>query len=67
MEICPHCGKELELHNPADYNSVYGNSSVLAVARCCGKAVVLTPTRSRTIKKYEGERTQDDWSNEIAK
>lgn len=65
METCPYCKGELKLNSPADYHSTYGSKSVIAVALCCNNAVVLLPVRSRIVRKYEGPRRQDDWSNDF--
>ena len=62
---CPHCGNELEVDKaPIRNMDVYGNP-VLAIARCCGKGVLLFPVRTYDVQAYYGDATEDNWGNPL--
>lgn len=65
MTTCPHCGNELIIDNAPKHNvDVYGNP-VLAIARCCGKGVMLRPVRTIIVTAYHGDSTEDNWGNPL--
>lgn len=62
---CPHCGKELIVDSAPKYNvEAYGNP-VVAIARCCGKGVVLSLVSRIDVNAYYGDRNEDNWGNPI--
>lgn len=62
---CPHCGEDLIVDTAPVHNvDVYGRS-VVAIARCCGKGVMLIPFRRIDVQAYYGDRVEDDWGNPL--
>lgn len=65
MSKCPHCQSELRI---AD--CVYGNvetygKSALASTECCSRGVWVSRRITFNIAPYSGDRTQDDWGDNI--
>ena len=65
MSACPHCNKPLELNNAPVYNAKSYGRSVLAIALCCGKGVMLHPRVVIENAPYFGVETEDGWGNPI--
>jgi len=63
--ICPHCKKDLTLNNPVLYNVERYQSTVMAVALCCGRGVRVIPKMSFEVIKYMGKENHDDWGHAI--
>lgn len=63
---CPWCGEEnFNVKGNAFLNAdVYANVN-LVVTVCCGNPVTITPRRSYAVTQYKGDRTEDDWGNNI--
>jgi hypothetical protein len=65
--ICPHCKNDLLIDEVALTNAdTYGNT-VLVLAQCCGKGVYVIPKRTFALQAYYGDRTEDDWGNDMEK
>lgn len=62
---CPHCKKELKVNPVVFMNADIYSRTNLIVTQCCGKPVTLTPVRTYSVSQYKGERTEDDWGNDI--
>lgn len=67
--LCPYCEKTIEglqiaMRNLEAYNQ---NGTALAATECCGKGVVLKASMVFSVRKYEGEKKEDDWGNPIKK
>lgn len=62
---CPHCKEELILDNSVHCNVDTYGEPVIAVARCCGKGVMVRPIRKIAVDPYIGSRTEDDWGNPL--
>lgn len=66
---CPKCNKPIDLIPPAERNvEIYNRHSlVLATSQCCGVAFKVSMTQKFHYELYTGEKTKDDWGNEIKK
>jgi len=66
MSSCPWCGADdVIVKGNAFMNAdIYQNTN-LVVTKCCNQPVTVTPLRTYQIAKYLGNRTEDDWGNDI--
>jgi hypothetical protein len=65
--ICPHCKNDLLVDDAALSNADRHSCTVLVKAQCCGKGVHVIPKRAFDAQAYYGNRTEDDWGNDIKK
>jgi len=63
--ICPHCKKDLKVPNYAWHNADAYSNRVKVVTECCGKMVRISPVRSYSVSKHDGEAIEDDWGTPI--
>lgn len=62
---CPHCNNELKVDTVVYMNAdIYQRTNII-VTKCCGNPVYITPIRKYEVTKYKGDRTEDDWGNDI--
>lgn len=65
MSKCPHCNQEMHLEEHVRRNVETYGKPVLVALSCCGRAVTVGRIVSFSISAYNGERTEDDWGDEI--
>lgn len=65
MSKCPHCNEFLKIPECVYINvETYGRSALVST-ECCGHGVMVSRKVSFGINAYCGERTEDDWGEDI--
>ena len=62
MKPCPHCGKQLQLIEPAEAHMYRYGKEVWAKTECCGKVVRCVPYINFHV--YSSSETVDSWGNQ---
>ena len=62
---CPNCESTLDVDQCVYLNAdTYGKTNVITT-NCCGEAITVRPIRTYEVRRYEGNRSEDDWGNPI--
>ena len=64
---CPHCLKDLQVSNAAEYNVEAYGKPALVKALCCGKPITLRRVVYLAADIAYTQENADDWGNEFIK